>query len=167
MTLDDLRQQWQQQMRSRWGALDERERRLVRFAGALVLLALLWWVGLQPALRTLRDTPQRLAEVSTQTQHMQRLAQEARELRDAPAVASAQATRALQAAAERLGPAARLNLQGSQATLVVQGLPGDVLWAWLGEARSAARARPVDVQLTRSGNGYNGTVVLVLGGDPP
>jgi general secretion pathway protein M len=167
MTLEEWRQHWQQQVRSRWSALDERERSLVRFAGVLVLLALLWWVGLQPALRTLRDTPQRLAEVSTQLQHMRRLAQEARDLREAPTVAAAQAARALQAAAERLGPAARLNLQGQRATLVVQGLPGDVLWAWLGEARNAARARPVDVQLTRSGNGYNGTVVLVLGAEAP
>ncbi|GIX22799.1 MULTISPECIES: type II secretion system protein GspM [Caldimonas] len=167
MTLEELRQHWQQRLRSRWSALDERERRLIRAAAAMVLLALLWAVGLQPALRTLRDTPARLADVSTQLQHMQRLAQEARSLREAPTVAMVQATRALQAAAERLGPSARLNLQGPQATLVVQGVPGDLLWTWLGEARNAARARPVDVQLTRSGNGYNGTIVLVLGGDAP
>ncbi|PPE66657.1 type II secretion system protein GspM [Caldimonas caldifontis] len=164
MTLQDLRQQWQQKVLTRWNALEARERTLVQFTGAVVALAVLWWVALQPALRTLRETPQQLAEIRTQTQHMQRLAQEARELRGAPPVASAQATRALQASAERLGEGGRLNLQGDRATLTVQGLPGDVLWAWLGEARSAARARPVDVQLTRSGNGYNGTIVLVLSG---
>lgn len=167
MTVDELRRQWQRTVLARWNALEARERTLVQFTGAVVALAVLWWVALQPALRTLREAPRQLAEVSTQTQHMQRLAQEARELRGAPAVASAQATRALQASAERLGSAARLSLQGDRATLTVQGLPGDVLWAWLGEARNAARARPVDVQLTRSGNGYNGTLVLVLGGGAP
>ena len=91
MTLQDLRQQWQQKVLTRWNALEARERTLVQFTGAVVALAVLWWVALQPALRTLRETPQQLAEISTQTQHMQRLAQEARELRGAPPVASAQA----------------------------------------------------------------------------
>ena len=43
---------------------------------------------------------------------------------------------------------------------------GDAIWAWLSEARSAARAKPVEAQLTRTPNGFNGTVVVALGGRP-
>jgi len=34
----------------------------------------------------------------------------------------------------------------------------------LGEARSGARVRPVESQLTRGAEGYAGTLVLTLGG---
>lgn len=36
------------------------------------------------------------------------------------------------------------------------------LAAWLDEVRSAARARVVEAQLGRSGNGYSGSIVLTL-----
>ena len=39
-----------------WARLDARERRLVAIAATVVGLALLWWVGLAPALRTLPST---------------------------------------------------------------------------------------------------------------
>jgi len=42
-----------EQLRARWAALELRERRMVAIAAALVALALLWWVALAPALRTL------------------------------------------------------------------------------------------------------------------
>ena len=35
---------------------------------------------------------------------------------------------------------------------------------WLGEVRGAARARPVEAQLTRAANGYSGSLVLQLPG---
>jgi general secretion pathway protein M len=40
-----------------------------------------------------------------------------------------------------------------------------MLQGWLGEVRSAARARPVEAQLTRGPKGYAGTLVLTLGGN--
>jgi general secretion pathway protein M len=35
---------------------------------------------------------------------------------------------------------------------------------WLAEARAGARARPVEAQLSRGALGFNGSVVLSLGG---
>lgn len=43
------------------------------------------------------------------------------------------------------------------------GVSGDALRGWLSEARSAARARPVDLQLTRGGSGFSGSVVVLIG----
>jgi general secretion pathway protein M len=152
------------QLRARWSALDERERRRVGLAAAVVVLALLWWIGIAPALRTLREAPPRLAELDQQLQEMRRLAGESQGLKGMPAIAPEQARRALESVTERLGPTARLSVQGERVTLSVQSARGDALWAWLSEARSAARVRPVEAQLTRSGDGYTGTIVVVLPG---
>lgn len=154
------------QLESRWATLAPRERRLLLAAGSVIGLALVWLLLVQPAWRTLRDTPARLEAVELQLQQMQRLAAEARELRSLPAVGSTQAEAALQAATARLGPNAKLSLQGERATLSVNGVAGEALVVWLGEVRSAARARPDEAQLSRGANGYTGSVVLGLARAP-
>lgn len=40
-------------LRQRWQALDARERRGISLAAAVVLLALLWWLGLAPVFKNL------------------------------------------------------------------------------------------------------------------
>jgi general secretion pathway protein M len=40
------------------------------------------------------------------------------------------------------------------------------LRAWLIEARSAARARPVELQLQRSAQGFSGSLTVTLAGVP-
>lgn len=147
---------------ARWAALAPRERRLVKGAAALIGLMLLWLAAVQPAWRTLRDTPAQLDAVELQLQQMQRMAAESRELRALPTVKTAQATEALRAATERLGPNAKLALLGDRATLTLDGVSGEALAAWLGEVRSAARARPDEAKLSRGANGYSGSVVLSL-----
>lgn len=160
--LADLRRRAQ----ARWATLAPRERRLLQAAGGVIALALVWMLLVQPAWRTLRDTPARLEAVELQLQQMQRLAAEARELRAMPAVGAAQAEAALQAATVRLGPNAKLVLQGERATLSVNGVAGEALVVWLGEVRSAARARPDEAQLSRGATGYTGSVVLSLARSP-
>ena len=155
---------WQAPLRARWLAMAPRERQLVAAAAAVVLLALVWLLLLQPAWRTLRETPPRLDQLDTQLQHMQRLAAEGRELRNATPVPIPQAAEALKAATDRLGERARLSVQGERAVLTATGLTGEQLRSWLAEARAGARARPVEAQLNRSPQGYNGTLVVALGG---
>lgn len=147
---------------ARWAALAPRERRLVKAAGLAVGLAVVWMIAVQPAWRTLRDTPAQVDALELQLQQMQRMAVESQQLRATPAVKSAQATEALRAATDRLGPSAKLAVLGDRATLTVEGVSGEALAAWLGEVRSAARARPDEAKLSRGPNGYSGSVVLSL-----
>jgi general secretion pathway protein M len=95
---------------------------------------------------------------------MQRLATEATELRATPPVPLEQATAALQAATARLGDQAKLAMQGERAVLTLTGVGTSAFSAWLAEARAGARARPVEATLNRGPQGYNGTLVLSLGG---
>lgn len=149
-------------LQAAWAQRQPRERQLVRLAAWVLGLFLLWTVALQPAWRTVRDTPARLDELDRQLQAMQRLAAESRELRALPAVPRVQASAALKAATDRLGPSGRLAEQGDRAVLTLTAAGGDELRAWLSEVRSGARARPVELNLTRTDDGLSGTVVLAL-----
>ncbi|MDC8771547.1 type II secretion system protein GspM [Roseateles albus] len=155
------------QAQTRWQALADREQLALQFVAWILALLLLWLIAIQPGLRSLRQAPAQLEALELQLQEMQALAAEARELRATPAVPIALAAQALQAASEHLGPAAKLSVNGDRAVLSVNGVGAEPLQAWLGEVRSAARARPLEAKLQRSPNGYTGTIVLMLSGAAP
>jgi general secretion pathway protein M len=161
------REGWRTQMallQARWQALGVRERSALQIAGVIFLAMLIWTIGIRPAWRTLTQAPVQLETLELQLQDMQRLAEEARELREAPTVPAAQAAEALQAASSHLGSGVKLSISGDRATLTFDGLNTEQLQGWLGEVRSAARARPVEAQMQRSPKGYAGTIVLTLNG---
>ena len=152
----ELARQW-------WAGLARRERRLITAAVTLVMLALLWWVALAPALRTLQLAPVQIDAAEGQLQQMQKLASEARDLRAVTPVPADQAANVLKAATARLGDKGRLSLQGDRAVLTVAGVSSVALRDWLSEARSGARARPIEANLSRGTSGLTGTVVVGMG----
>lgn len=153
-----------QQAGTWWQARTPRERQAVVVVAIVVGLFVAWSLLVQPALRTVTQAPATLDRLDAQYQQMQRIATESTALRAAPRVAPAQAAQALKAATDRLGDRARLVLQGDRATLtLVTGVNPEALRAWLNEARSGARARPVEAQLQRGPLGYTGTMVVSLG----
>ena len=95
---------------------------------------------------------------------MQIAALESETLRGASPVPATQAADALRAATERLGGKGKIAIQGDRATLTFSGVPFTGLRVWLGEARSGARARPVEAQLLKGAGGYNGSISLTLPG---
>jgi len=153
-----------EQLRARWRALAPRERNAATLAGAALGLLLVWLLALQPAWRTLRDAPAQIDRLDAQLQQMQQMAAESRELRGTPPLSSAQSVAALQAATARLGDRARLVVSADRATLTLTGVTGDQLRDWLFEARSGARTRPIEAQLTRGPSGYSGSLVVAIGG---
>lgn len=151
---------------ARWKQLGVRERVLVGAAATLLALALLWWVGVQPAWQTLRSAPARLELLDAQTLTMRKLAAQAGELRQLSPPPAAQAALALKAASERLGASARLSVQGDRAVLTLEGADPAALRNWLVEVRTGARARPLEAQLVQSGAGFSGTVTVVIPASP-
>lgn len=149
-----------------WRSLTRRDRRLATLGAVAVAVVAVWGLGVQPALRTLREAPLAIERLDTELQQMQVLAAESGSLRAAPPVAPAQAAAALKAAVARLGDKARVTLQGERATVSLSGVDGAMLRSFLAESRSAARARPVEAQLVRSARGYDGTLTFALGGAP-
>ena len=150
--------------RQRWQALAPRERRIAGWLGWAVGLVLLWFVGIAPAWRSVSSAPARLDQLDTQLQQMQRLASEAAVLRASPPIGGLQAQAALKTATDALGGAGKLQLGGDRATVTFTNATGTQVRDWLIEARSAARTRPVEANLTRGPQGYSGTVIVQMPG---
>ena len=146
-----------------WQRLAVRERRLVSFALALVLCALVWALGIAPALGTLRAAPMRLAQLDQQLQAMRSLAVQAQELQARPPVRREDALRTLQSSLEqRLGKQARLSNAGDRVTVTLSGVAPELLTQWLGQARSTARVVVQQARLSRTPDGWDGSIVLLL-----
>jgi general secretion pathway protein M len=149
-----------------WQGRVPRERQALAAVAVVLVLFFVWSFFVAPALRTLREAPAQLDRLDAQLQQMQRLAAESSALRSVAPVSNAQASLALKSASDRLGDRARLTLQGDRASLSLTGVDGEALRAWLLEARSGARARPVEAQLQRGPKGFSGTISVTLGGTP-
>ena len=147
-----------------WQSRAPRERQLIVVMVVSVAILAVWLILIQPALRILRDAPVELDRLDQQMQQMQLAASEMQGLRAASPVPTEQASTALRAATAQLGSSAKLAIQGDRAVLTFTGIQGDALRGWLGEARSAARARPVEAQMVKAAIGYSGSITVSLGG---
>ena len=142
-----------EQLRARWAALAMRERRMVAWAVALVALALLWWIALAPALRTLAAAPAEHAQLDAQLQQMATLQNRAKALQSQPRLARDDAMRALETSVrEGLGPnnAQLMTAGGDGATVTLRAAPANTLAQWIAQARGNAHAVPREAHLTRA-----------------
>lgn len=138
-------------LQAHWTALAPREQRMVALAVALVLLALLWWVALAPALRTLATAPAEHARLDAQLQQMRTLQAQATTLQAQPRLQRDEALRALEGSVRQgLGANAQFAGAGDGANVAMRGAPADALAQWLAQARANARAVPREAHLTRS-----------------
>lgn len=152
--------------------LSPREQRAVQTAAWAVGLGLLWWVGLSPAIQTLRQAKARHAALDTQLARMQQMASSAEVLRTqnaTPPPSPEVALSSLQAATPTLGAGAQLGIQGDRATVTLQGTDPRALAQWLNQVRGNARLTPAQAQLQRvpGSAGWSGQIVLAgpgLGG---
>jgi general secretion pathway protein M len=153
---------WIETLQARWQAwwpeLAPREQRMVIIAGALVALALVWWVALAPALRTLATAPAAHAELDAQLQQMAALQIQAKALQSQPRANREDALRALETSVRQgLGPNAQIQVAGAGAgegvLVTLRATPADGLAQWLAQARGNARAVPREVHLTRTQGG--------------
>lgn len=154
-------------LQARWDGLAAREKRLVLGAAALIAVALVWWVAIGPALKTLRSAADSHRSLDAQVQQMKALAAQALALQSQPKAGLDESLRALEASTtQRLGTGARLTVVGERATLTLRNVPADALAQWLAQARINARALPSEARLTRSpapgSASWDGTLVLSL-----
>ncbi len=148
---------WSESLEERWQAwwpdLAPREQRMVVIAATLIIAALLWWVALAPALRTLRTAPAEHARLDTELQQMTTLQTQAKALQAQPRASRDDALRSLETSVRQsLGANAQLQSAGAGegANIQMRAAPADNLAQWFGQARSNARAVPREVHLTRS-----------------
>lgn len=141
-------------LRARWAAMAPRERQLVTGAVVLVMLALVWWVALAPALGTLSAARTEHARLNAQLQQMSTLQAQAKALQALPRANHDESLRALESSVRQsLGTSAQVVNAGDAANVSMRAAPADVLAQWLAAARSNARAVPREVHLTRAAAG--------------
>jgi len=147
-----------------WATLAPREKMLAGGAAALVLLALLWWLAVAPALAVLRSSDAQHQALDAQLARMRALQQQAQALQGQPKQNQEESMRMLESSVrQRLGTSARMVVAGDRVTLTLTNTPPDALAGWLSQARVNARAVPAETRLTRNaGGGWDGTVVLTL-----
>lgn len=135
-----------------WTGLAPREQQLVGAAAILITLALLWWVALAPALRTLAQAPAEHARLDAQLQQMAALQTQAQALQNQPRAHREEALRALDnALRQSLSNTAQMQASGGEAVgVALRGAPAEALGNWFTQARANARALPREVHLTRS-----------------
>ncbi len=159
-----------EQLRARWKALNARERSLITGAVLVLALALVWWIGLAPALKVLAQAEVRQRNLDAQLQQMQMMAAEAQALQSRPKARYDDALRALEASVKQgLGAGAQLAISGERATITLKNVPASALSGWLAQARVNARAVPTEARLVRSaattpvtGTLWDGTLLLTL-----
>ena len=152
-----------QQLRARYARLDTRERQMVIVIGIALAFLIVWLVLVRPAWNTLDTAPALRAQADAQLLQMAAISSEAKQLRALPPVQASVAEQVLKAATDELGGKGKIAIAGDRATLSVTGINGEDLRKWLMQARGGARARPIEATLTRAGDGYNGTLVVLLG----
>jgi general secretion pathway protein M len=150
-------------LRAKWQALAPRERQMLSVMGWAIGAALVFMVAVKPAWKTLQQTPAQLREAQAVLDEMRKQAEEVKSMRSQPPVPPVQAQAALQSATDRLGEGARLRLQSDRAVLTLDKVSGAALASWLSEARSSARVRPLEANLSQvEGGTYSGTVTLLM-----
>lgn len=159
-------QRLRQTLQPVWNRMAPRERLAVGGAAAVVGLALLWWLGVAPALATLRQAPAQHQQLDAQLAQMRQMAATAESLRSqnkAQALAPATARSALeQATTATLAGTAQLQVQGDRATVTLRGTSPEALAQWLAQVRINARVVPVqaDLQHGTAPAGWSGQLVL-------
>jgi general secretion pathway protein M len=156
-------------LRDRWAAANPREQRLIRGAGALIGLALVWWLLVAPPLRTLSQEKKEQGRLEVQLLKMQDLRAQALALQGLPKISRDEALRALDAAVrQHFGATAQLSVLGDSATVTLRNAPADAFAQWLPQARVNARAIATEVRLTRINTPpqgqavWSGTIVMSM-----
>ena len=137
-------------LRARWATLSPRERYFSTLAIFAVAILLVWAVALAPALASLQKVQARRVVLDGQLQQVLALQAEARQLAAQPRIGREASLRALRESVTALGSGAQLQTAGERAIVNLQGVPAANLAAWLGQARTNARAVPFEMRLVRS-----------------
>jgi len=152
-----------QALGQRWQTLSPREQSLLRWGATLLALAVVWWLALAPALRTVREAPAQQAALDAQWQQLKDLQGQAQSLKQQPRMTQAEALRALQnTTTELLATSAQLQTVGDRSTVTLKAVPAPALATWLAQVRTQARAVPVQAHLKLSAATWSGSVVLSL-----
>jgi general secretion pathway protein M len=131
-------------------ALPDKDRQRLLVLASVFLSLMLWTWNLAPALKTLREVPLQLSQLDAQTQQLKAMQAQAQTLQKSPRIKSNEAASLLQkASSEVLGNGARLNIEGTRATLTLSGVSADSLAQFVALARTQSQTMPIEAHLQK------------------
>jgi len=145
-----------------WLRASAREQVALRIAATLLVLALVWWVGLQPALKTLKNARTQAPVVRAQYEQMLQLQAQAAAMRAQVQQPVSDPKAALQDSISALEKNARVSLAGERATVSFkQARPAD-LALWLEQVRLKAHSSVLEMHISQAAGLWSGSVVVQL-----
>ena len=145
-----------------WLRASAREQVALRIAATLLVLALVWWVGLQPALKTLKNARTQAPVVRAQYEQMLQLQAQAAAMRAQVQQPVSDPKAALQDSISALENNARVSLAGERATVSFkQARPAD-LALWLEQVRLKAHSSVLEMHISQAAGLWSGSVVVQL-----
>lgn len=151
-----------QTLSSVWRRASAREQVAMRIAATLVLLALLWWVGLQPALKTLKNTRTQAPVVRAQYEQMLQLQAQAAAMRAQVQQPVPDPQAALQDSISTLEKSARMALAGERATVSFKQVRPADLALWLEQVRLKAHSSVLEMHISQAAGLWSGNVLVQL-----
>ena len=145
---------------ARWAALASRERMLVGSAIALICTALLWWIGISPALTQLRQARAAAPALDAQLQLMRSQAAQATSLKAQRALSYDESLRSLENTVKAASAVATLAVSDARASITLRGISGDALAQMLAQLRSNARLVPTELRLKQASTTSNTTAPI-------
>ena len=145
-----------------WLRASAREQVALRIAATVVLLALVWWVGLQPAFKTLKNARTQAPVVRAQYEQMLQLQAQAAALHAQAQQPVSDPKAVLQDSISALEKNARVALVGERATVSFkQARPAD-LALWLEQLRLKAHSSVLEMHITQAAGLWSGSVLVQL-----
>jgi general secretion pathway protein M len=153
--------------RSLFQDLPDKDRLRIQYVALALLISLLWFFNILPALQTYQQAPLQLAKLEQQSETLKALQLQAMALQKAPRIKAQDASAVLpQIMAGTLGSGAKLNLEATRATLQVTSISAEALALFLEAARKQAHALPTEAHLQKIKTGtqdmWRGTLILNL-----
>jgi general secretion pathway protein M len=145
-----------------WLRASAREQVALRIAATMLVLALVWWVGLQPALKTLKNARTQAPVVRAQYEQMLQLQAQAAAMRAQVQQPVSDPKAVLQDSISTLEKNARVALAGERATVSFkQARPADLAF-WLEQVRLKAHSNVLEMHMTQAAGLWSGSVLVQL-----
>jgi general secretion pathway protein M len=146
-----------------WQRVSPREQRLIQVAAAVLGLSLLWWLGIAPALKVLKQAPAQHQKLDAQLQTMQQLQAQTQNLRAQKALSASEAKELLTQSLKPLAEHAQMVVQVQRVNISLNQVAPEALSQLLATLRQNARMAPIEAHLQRNPAGtWEGALILQL-----
>lgn len=161
LTLSNRFQTWTKPLRTLFSELSAREKIFVLLAVYLVITAFIWLILVSPALQILKNSTVQNLALDKEIQAMQKLAQEASNLRSEPFELPSNLEASLKSLSENFIPGKSTTTSSAEKiTVTLTAVNAQNLVKWLEALRVELHNKPIETQLQFQQGNWSGVVIF-------